>query len=303
MKRMDKTKQLVKALLKRCREDEVAALGAQLSYYSVLAFFPFLIFVVSLIGFANLSSDDFMEDLILVLPGETGNTVSDIIAEVTANRSGTLMSIGMLTTIWAASNGMNALIKGLNKAYDRQESRPFWKVRGLAVLSTVLLAVFIPFVMGLLIFGKAISGYVFQLADYSGSFEAMWGIARYALPIVALAVVFLLLYWIVPDRKMAIREAVPGTLFTTFGLLVTSAGFSFYVNNFGTYTKTYGSLGGIIVLLIWLYMSAMIVMIGGEINAALAFDRPERRREERQSPYGSKAARSETNNNGGGIHA
>jgi membrane protein len=283
MTRKDKMLRFLKALITRCREDEVAALGAQLSYYSVLAFFPFLIFVVSLIGFTHLSSDDFMNDLILILPGETGEAIRESVMEVTANRSGALLSIGMLTTIWAASNGMNALIKGLNKAYDEQESRPFWKVRGIAVLATVLLGVFIPLVMAMLIFGNTISTYVSVLLGNPVWFEAAWGIARYAVPIAGIALVFLLLYWIVPDRKMALREAVPGTLFTTLGWIVTSIGFSFYVDNFGTYTKTYGSLGGIIVLLIWLYISAMIVMIGGEINAALAFDRPDSSGEESKS--------------------
>lgn len=283
MTRKENMLRFLKALITRCREDEVAALGAQLSYYSVLAFFPFLIFVVSLIGFTSLSSDDFMNDLIFILPGETGETIRESVLEVTANRSGAILSIGMLTTIWAASNGMNALIKGLNKAYDEQESRPFWKVRGIAVLATVLLGVFIPIVMAMLIFGKTISTYVSALLDNPAWFEAAWGIARYAMPIAGIALVFLLLYWIVPDRKMTLREAVPGTLFTTLGWIVTSIGFSFYVDNFGTYTKTYGSLGGIIVLLIWLYISAMIVMIGGEINAALAFDRPDSSGEESKS--------------------
>lgn len=288
MTRKENILRFLKALITRCREDEVAALGAQLSYYSMLAFFPFLIFVVSVIGFTHLSGDDFMNDLILILPGETGETIRESVMEVTANRSGALLSIGMLTTIWAASNGMNALIKGLNKAYDEQESRPFWKVRAIAVLAIVLLGVLIPIVMGILIFGKTISTYVSLLLNNPQWFAAVWANARFVIPIAGIAVVFLLLYWIVPNRKMTLRAAVPGALFTTLGWIVTSIGFSFYVDNFGTYTKTYGSLGGIIVLLIWLYISAMIVMIGGEINAALAFDRLDPSGEESKSYDWSK---------------
>lgn len=277
MMRMEKILQFLQALIDRCREDEVGALGAQLSYYCILAFFPFLIFVVSVLGFTSLSSDEFMQELVLFLPADTGQTVSGILEEVTANRSGALLSIGMLTTIWAASGGMGALMKGLNKAYDQKESRPFWKVRGMALLSTIVVAACIPIIMTLLIFGNVIGDYAAMLLHNPVWFELAWSAVRYAVPVAGIGLVFWLLYWIVPNRKLRLREAAPGALFTTVGWLVTSIGFAFYVDHFGSYTKTYGSLGGVIVLLIWLYISAMIVMIGGEINAALAFDRPKQR--------------------------
>jgi membrane protein len=179
----------------------------------------------------------------------------------------------MIATIWAASNGINAMIKGLNKAYDEEENRPFWKVRGISLLATLFLAVVILMSVFLLIFGKSIGEYLFKWMNYPDGFELIWGILKYAIPLIALMAVFTLLYWITPNRRLTFKEVLPGAIFTTLGWIISSLLFSFYVNQFGNYTKTYGSLGGVIVLLIWLYLSSIIIIFGGEINATLAFSK------------------------------
>ncbi|MFC4775216.1 YihY/virulence factor BrkB family protein [Paenibacillus sp. GCM10023252] len=274
-------------LIYRFRDDEVPALGAQLTYYFILAFFPFLIFLISIIGFMQLSQDSVIHEFIRILPQETGAAVQNILDEVTANKSQALLSFGMLATIWAASNGVNAVIKGLNKAYDEEETRPFWKVRGLAVLATMVLAIVIVLSMLMLVFGKSIGEYLFEWMNYPAGFEMIWGIVKYAIPLLGMCVVFLLLYRMTPNRKLTFREVLPGSIFTTVGWIVTSILFSFYVNNFGNYTKTYGSLGGIIVLLIWLYLSSIIIILGGEINATFAFWREGRTKAESKN-YGEQ---------------
>jgi membrane protein len=261
----------IQCLISRFREDDVPSLGAQLTYYLILAFFPFLIFLVSIIGLANISSEDMIREFTRVLPSDSGTTVRSIISEITLSSNGTLLSFGMLATIWAASNGVNAIIKGLNKAYDEVENRSFWKVRGLSVLATFVLALVIIISMLMLVFGKGIGEYLFQWMNYPDGFLFIWSIVKLAIPIVALFVVFMLLYRVTPNRKLTWRGVVPGSIFTTIGWIVSSLLFSFYVNEFGNYTKTYGSLGGIIVLLIWLYLSSIIIILGGEINATLAF--------------------------------
>lgn len=273
MKKKEKAIEFVHCLVSRFREDDVPSLSAQLTYYLILAFFPFLIFLVSVVGFAQLSADDLLAEFIRVLPSDSGTTVRDIIAEVTENRSGALLSIGMLATIWAASNGVNAIIKGLNKAYDEEENRPFWKVRGMSVLATLVLPIVIIISMVLLVFGKGIGEYLFEWMNYPDGFTLIWAAIKFAVPLIALFSVFMLLYRITPNRKLTWKAVIPGSLFTTVGWIVSSLLFSFYVNQFGNYTKTYGSIGGIIVLLIWLYWSSIIVLLGGEINATLAFSK------------------------------
>lgn len=277
MKRQrDRKEQLIdfaRNLIARFRDDEVPALGAQLTYYLILSFFPFLIFLVTLIGFVQLSSDTVLNGLIRNLPASSGDTVRGIIREVSANRNGALLSIGMVATIWAASNGINAIIKGLNKAYDEEETRPFWKVRGISLLATVVLALVIILVMLMLIFGHAIGEFLFRLLSFPDGFEPIWAVMKYVVPLAAMVCVFMLLYWITPNRKMNLKEVIPGAVFASIGWIVTSFLFSIYVNQFGNYTKTYGSLGGVIVLLIWLYLSSIIIILGGEINATIAFGR------------------------------
>jgi membrane protein len=267
---MSQTFQFLKCLYIRFREDDVQALGAQLTYYLILSFFPFLIFMVSLLSFIELSGDSVIGELIRLLPSDASDTISGILKEVMNNSSGTLLSFGMIATIWSASNGINAIIKGLNKAYDIEEQRPFWKVRGISLVSTIFLVIVIIIVMVMLIFGKAIGQYLFEWLNYPDGFEWTWGVLKYVLPIAAMIGAFTLLYWIVPSRRLGFKEVLPGAVFATFGWIVTSLLFQFYMNSFGNYSKTYGSLGGMIILLIWLYISSIIIMLGGEINATLA---------------------------------
>ncbi|WP_373231412.1 YihY/virulence factor BrkB family protein [Cohnella sp.] len=273
MKIKEKVIEFVLCLVSRFREDDVPSLGAQLTYYLILAFFPFLIFLVSIIGFAHLSADALIAEFIRVMPSDTGTTVREIIIEVTENRNGALLSLGMLATIWASSNGVNAIIKGLNKAYDEEEDRPFWKVRGMSVLATFVLAIVILISMVMLVFGRRIGEYFFQWMNYPAGFKLIWGVLKLVIPVIALFSVFMLLYRVTPNRRLTWRAVIPGSIFTTIGWIVTSLLFSFYVNQFGNYTKTYGSLGGIIVLLVWLYWSSIIVLLGGEVNAALVFSK------------------------------
>ncbi|MCA0754290.1 YihY/virulence factor BrkB family protein [Paenibacillus sp. N4] len=270
MSRKQRIYRFIKQLYSRFRDDDVPGIGAQLTYYLILSFFPFLIFMVSVLGFVQLSGDSLVAELIRILPADTGESVSSIWSEVAGHSSGAFLSLGMIATLWSASNGLNAIIKGINKAYDVEESRPFWKVRGISLLATVVLAAVIMMSMLLLIFGKVIAKYVFRLLDMTAGFEWVWGVLRYSVPVATMIIVFCLLFWLAPNRRLRFREVIPGALMTTFGWITTSLLFQVYINQFGNYSKTYGSLGGIIVLLIWLYLSSILILLGGEINATLA---------------------------------
>ncbi len=261
----------------RIRDDEVSGIGAQLAYYLLLSFFPFLIFLVTLVGYVDLSINQMMDLARQVVPGAAMDTVESILGEVTQG-NGTLLSIGMIATLWTASRGINAVIKGLNKAYDVEETRKFWQIRLVSLLSTLVLGVVLLVSILLLVFGRWIGDQLNRLLSYPPGFGQTWDLLQYVIPLVVLIAVFTALYWIAPNRQIKIREAVPGAVFATVGWVVTSLAFSFYVNNFSNFTKTYGSLGGIIILLTWLYLSSIIVMVGGEINATLRAGKNDRRR-------------------------
>jgi membrane protein len=273
MKQTSKFMSFVQNLYCRIQDDEVPAMGAQLTYYLILSFFPFLIFLISLINFTPLTSGEIINGIMRVLPTTSFTTITDVLAQIQQAKSPTLLSIGGIAAIWSASKGVDAIVKGLNKAYDEEETRPFWKVKGLSVLFTIVLGLVILSSFVLLIFGKIIGEQIFKFIHLPGFFTILWAIAQIVIPLAIMAAVFTGLYAIGPNRHLKIKEVLPGALFTTIGWVATSLLFSFYVNNFGNYTKTYGSLGGVIVLLTWMYLSSTVIIMGGEINATLAFDR------------------------------
>jgi membrane protein len=261
------------SLYGRFEDDDVPAMGAQLTYYLILSFFPFLIFVFAVLSYSDISVSDAIKNVSSVLPQLSDQMIVDVFTELQKSRNGSLLSIGLLATLWSASNGINAVVKALNKAYDVEENRPFWKARGISFIFTIILAVLIFLSMILLIFGKVIGETIYRVTQLPGNFEVLWGIAQYVIPLITMVCAFVLLYKYTPNLRLRFREVIPGAVFATLGWVVTSILFSFYVNNFGNYTKTYGSIGGIIVLLTWLYLSSILIILGGEMNATLHFDR------------------------------
>ncbi|WP_246628346.1 YihY/virulence factor BrkB family protein [Paenibacillus oenotherae] len=257
----------------RFQDDEVPAMGAQLTYYLILAFFPFLIFVIAVLSFTDLSIQNVIAYIQLVLPEMSASTITDAFAEIQESRSGSLLSFGLLITLWSASNGISAVMKALNKAYDVEESRPFWKVKSISLAFTIVLAVVIVCSFVMLVFGRVIGDSLYKFSRLPGSFDQIWATGQYVLPILMMIAVFASLYLFIPNLSLRFKEVIPGAVFATFGWITISLLFSFYVNNFGSYSKTYGSIGGIIVLLTWLYLSSIIIVLGGEINAVLHFDR------------------------------
>ncbi|WP_340022694.1 YihY/virulence factor BrkB family protein [Paenibacillus sp. FSL K6-1096] len=259
----------IKQLWVKINADDVQGIAAQLTYYLILSLFPFLIFVMTLIGYANISLEDKIHQLEQIMPAEAISIIEEILHDVSAGRSQTLLSFGMLATLWAASKGINAIIKGLNRAYEIDESRVFWKIRGIALLATLTIGLVVLLSILLLVLGTWLKTQVFLLFDLPYGFQRLWDLLQYLIPLLVLFIVFTLLYWIAPSRRLALREVMPGALFTTIGWITTSILFSVYVNQFSDFSKTYGSLGGVTVLLIWLYISSFIILAGGEINAVL----------------------------------
>lgn len=262
-----------KQLFKKIRADDVQAISAQLTYYLILSFFPFLIFIMTLIGYANISMEERITGLREIIPIEAVNIIEDIVKDVSLGRSQALLSFGMLATLWAASRGINAVVKGLNKAYDTIENRALWKVRGISLLATVVLGFVILLSILLLVFGGWLGDQIILLFHLSERIHRLWNLLQYVVPLVVMIVVFTLLYMFAPSRKITFKGALPGAIFSTFGWILTSFLFSLYVNQFANFTRTYGSLGGLMILLVWLYISSIIILVGGEINATLVYKR------------------------------
>lgn len=273
----------------RYEDDEVAALGAQMTYYFILSFFPFLIFLLTLVGLTPLSEEEVWSNLEVLLPETTYDIVSDIIRQIIKERNDALLSFGMAATLWVSSKGLTAIIKGLNRAYDEEETRPWWKLRGISLLFTVAIAMILMIAFALLVFGHVLGRQLFTALEYPDYFETIWGVVKFIFPISSMLVVFMFLYRHAPDRRLSFRSVLPGSVFASIGWVGISLLFSYYVNHFNSYARTYGSIGGVIVLLVWLYLSSVIILVGGEINAMLTFNKEGRKKPHCKS-FGNRLA-------------
>ncbi|MDQ0155566.1 YihY/virulence factor BrkB family protein [Robertmurraya andreesenii] len=254
-------------LVKRIWEDDIFGLAAQLAYFFLLSLFPLLIVLVSLIPYLPIKQEEMLWVVADFAPGQTMAFIETNLNEIMSHQNGTLLSFGILATIWSASNGMNALIRALNKAYEVKESRSFVVARGMAILFTFALVFVFLVALLLPVFGKQIGMFLFAKLGLSSQFLAFWNMVRWLMSALIIYLVFLAVYWIAPNKKFKCIEASPGAFFATVSWLVVSFGFSYYVSNFGNYSAMYGSIGAVIVLLIWFYLTGVTILLGGEINA------------------------------------
>lgn len=270
---MNKTsiKNFIKNMFFRYIDDEVTAMSSQLAYSLLLSFFPFIILLFTLIGYSPLKSSYVLSMLNNLLPNDVYKLVKNTVVEIVDTKRFGLLSFGMISTIWTASNGFNAVIRGLNMAYDEEEKRPFWKVQLVAMLSTLGLIVIILTALALIVFGELGFKILARHFNPIRSLELIIDISRYIIGIFIMLITITIVYRFTPSKKLNIKEVIPGAIFTSLGWSAASLIFAYYVNNFGNYSMIYGSLGAVIALMTWLFISSVIIMLGGEINASIAY--------------------------------
>jgi membrane protein len=262
----------IKNLVYRFRDDDVTALAAELAYSLLISFFPMLIFIMTLIGFSSLNSSEVLLGLSQILPSSLFELVKSTVIDVLETRSHNLLTLSFILTIWISSTGFKAVIKGINRAYDETERRSAIKLEIVAILSTLALTLIIFLTLALLVLGEVIGHNLGMYLGRPEEFKAAWDVFRYIIILSTMVFVFAALYRYTPSRRMTWLEVIPGAIFATLGWVAASMVFSFYVNNFGSYTNIYGSIGVIIILLTWLFLTSVIIIMGGEVNATLSFD-------------------------------
>lgn len=273
---MEEIIRFLKQLFERFVQAEVLGLSAQLAYFFLLSLFPFLMFIVTLIGY--LPFDDRMVIAVLAeyLPEDVVFMIDENLKEIMNNRSGGLLSISIIGTLWSASNGFNAITRSFNKAYGVKPARNFILNRIIAIglmfsmVAAIIIALLFP------VFGRLIGEYVLVNVPLPETIVDMWDVLRWVSSSVMLFVVFFVLYKLAPNKKMKENHVLYGTIFATVGWQLTSYGFSYYVETLGNYSLTYGSLGTVIVLMIWFYLSGIIITTGGVINAHFSERRQEK---------------------------
>ena len=260
---------LVRQTWRETLEDKIFGRAAELAYYFLLALFPMLIFLTSLIGFLPEAQEHIFRSLAFVMPGEAMQLVDETMRDVVRNRSGGLLSFGVLGAVWAASGGIGAVMDTLNVAYDANEKRSFFKARATAIGLTILLSVLVVGGVILMIGADHLGTWLANRFGIPAGSAVIGGVVEYTF---GLALAFLglqLMYYFGPDVKQSWKWITPGAVFAVASLIITSMLLSLYLRYGPSYSATYGGLGAVIVLLLWLYLMGAVILIGGEINAEL----------------------------------
>ena len=253
-------------LIAKAKKDDVFALASQLAYYLVLSFFPFMLFLMTLIGFSKLSSNEILEGLSVMLPKSILELTQSTIREVFDKQYKGLLGISILLMIWTASSAFKAVIKSINKAYNFNEDRSFIKISIISMMGILALASIIMLVLAMLVFGNVIGNYINNTDSLYKIVIILWNIFRYVFIFIVMLFIFVAIYMVSPAKKLTWKEVIPGSIFSTLGWGLVSLGFSFYIDNFNNYSRFYGSLGAVFILMTWLFLISIIFILGVEIN-------------------------------------
>ena len=273
--------ELLKRTARETQADNGMGLAAQLAYYFFLALFPALLFLIALASF--LPAQDLVGRVVALLQGVAPEQVLTIIkeqlAKIAEGRNGGLLSFGVFAALWSSSAAMVAIIDSLNRAYDVEDQRPWWKQRITAILLTLGVAVFLLASLALVVAGPQLAEFIAGRVGFGSVFEWTWKILQWPIAFALVASAIGLIYYFAPDVDQDYAWITPGSLVATLLWLVGSLAFRFYVVNFGSYNETYGTIGGVMVLMLWLYLTGLSIIIGAEMNAEI----------EHASPHGKAA--------------
>src|SRR5215813_13099578 len=264
--------------------DNVFGRAAQLAYYWLFSIFPLLIFLTTLLAFLPMRRDldQWIGTFAAVLPAEAYTLLNNTFQQIASQQRGGLLSFSILLILWSSSSGMEAIIGALNRAYGAGPARAWWKQRLLAIALTLGLAVFIISALALIFFGEIIGAQIARYFGFSSTFETVWAVAQLPIIIILTLLGIELIYYFAPNIERGRNGKrwewfTPGAVFAVGIWLLISFGFRFYVSRFGHFDATYGALGGVMVLMLWLYLTGVAILVGGEINSVyrIANRRPE----------------------------
>ncbi|HEX6292050.1 MAG TPA: YihY/virulence factor BrkB family protein [Herpetosiphonaceae bacterium] len=252
--------------------DNMLTYAAALAYHVLFAIFPFIIFLVALLGFLNLSDffDWLLEQAQYVVPEQAMDSVSRVIAELRREDSGQILSFGIILALWSASVGVRSTMHALNMAYDVDESRPAWKLYPLSIIYTIGLAAMLILAIGLMMVGPRLMTWLAALIGFDYVVVMFWTWLRWPVAVYLLMLATAIVYYVAPNVEQPFRLITPGSVLSVIIWIVASLGFGYYVRNFVDYSVTYGSFGAVIVLLLYFYISAAVLLFGAEVNAVIA---------------------------------
>ncbi|WP_030960250.1 YihY/virulence factor BrkB family protein [Streptomyces sp. NRRL S-378] len=270
-------KAVLRGTLKEFKDDELADRAAALTYYGVLALFPALLVLVSLLGIAGESATaQVLENLQKLTPGSARDVITNAVRQLQGNAGiGSLVAvIGLAVAIWSASGYVAAFIRTSNAVYDMPEGRPVWKVLPLRLALTITLMILAVVSALIVVFTGALARQAGAALGLGDTAVTVWSIAKWPVLVLLVTIMIAILYWAAPNAKgRGFKWVTPGSFLALVIWMIASAGFAFYVANFGSYNKTYGTLAGVIVFLIWLWITNLAILLGLEFDAEMARQR------------------------------
>jgi membrane protein len=262
---------VLKKLGKRFQDNAATDRAAQLAYYFVFALFPFLFMLVTLAAYLPVKDtmNQLMSRLDPLMPDEAMNIIRGQLTALTSRQRPRFFTFGLVLAIWSASRGVDALRTSLNLSYDVKESRPWWKVQGIALIVTAATSVLMLLAIAGLALGSSLGMWLAAKLHVDQFWAVLWGWLRWPITAAGVMLVLSLLYYFLPDVKQQWRYITPGSVMSTILWLLLTWVFSLYAENFASYDKTYGAIGGVIVLLTWFFITGLVFIVGGELNAIL----------------------------------
>jgi membrane protein len=270
--------ELIRRTSREAIDDDITGLAAQLSYYFFLALFPAILFVLALASFFPLSNltDDLGRSLAPFVSAQVLELIQDQMHRLANNENGGLLTVGVVGALWSSSAAIVSIVGALNRAYDIEEGRPWWKVRLTAISLTMGVAVMVLAALTLVLAGPTLAESIGQATGLGNVFQWTWLILQWPLVFALVTTAIGLLYYFGPDADQDWAWITPGAVAATVLWLIASLVFKVYIANFTDYTGSYGTVGGVIVLLLWFYVSGLAILAGAELNAEI----------EHASPYG-----------------
>jgi membrane protein len=269
--------ELIKRTFKEFSQDDVLGLAAQMAYYFLFALAPAIVCVLALTSYLPFSSlQEFISSISGFAPPDVVQILRDQLANIAQGEHTGALTFGFLVALWSSSAAMVAIIGALNRAYDIEEARPWWKVRLTAILLTIGVAIFVVLAFAFVVVGPTFIDRIASMVGLGPAFAVTWNLLRWPIALALVALGIGLVYYFAPDAEQDWEWITPGAVVATVLWLAASLGFKFYVANFANYNESYGSLGGVIILMLWFYMTAVAILLGAEMNAEI----------EHASPYG-----------------
>lgn len=266
-----KTKQVLRNALKDIMRNHTMAMAAGLSYYFVLSLFPLLILLAAVVAYLPIPNlfNTILLAMSRVVPPDSMGLVRNIVSGIITPHRGSLLTFGILATLWSASGGFNSLIEALNVAYDVPETRPIWKTRLLAIELMFIVGALMVVGIGVMLVGPEFGGWLANKVGLSDEFADTWNYLRWGVSVGFLVLAVELIFFVAPNVRQRFISTLPGALVGVGTWIGTSYGLSVYFQQYAHLNKTYGTLGAAMALMVWLYYSWFAILVGAEINSEI----------------------------------